>query len=115
MADKLNDVHARAIEGFTLAQEPTVEEREMALRDRRFVAIAGAQYEGSWGEQFINTPRIEIDKTGLGMDKIFRDYQANRITVDFRPVGDASSEETADMLDGIFRADMYRCNGGQAV
>lgn len=115
MSDKLNDVHARAIEGFSLAQEPTVEEREMALRDRRFVAIAGAQYEGSWGEQFINTPRIEIDKTGLGMDKIFRDYQANRITVDFRPVGDASSEETADMLDGIFRADMYRCNGGQAV
>ena len=115
MADKLIDVHARAIEGFSLAQEPTVEEREMALRDRRFVAIAGAQYEGSWGEQFINTPRIEIDKTGLGMDKIFRDYQANRITVDFRPVGDASSEETADMLDGIFRADMYRCNGGQAV
>lgn len=115
MSDKLNDVHARALEGFSLAQEPTVEEREMALRDRRFVAIAGAQYEGSWGEQFINTPRIEIDKTGLGMDKIFRDYQANRITVDFRPVGDASSEETADMLDGIFRADMYRCNGGQAV
>ena len=115
MSDKLDKVHERAMAGFRLAQEPSVEEREMALRDRRFVAIAGAQYEGSWGEQFINTPRIEINKTAMGLDKIFRDYQANRITVDFRPVGDASSEETADLLDGLFRADMYRCNGQQAV
>lgn len=114
MDNKLKAIHAAALQAFDAACEPTVADRGFNLRDRRFVGIAGAQYEDQFGEQFVNTPRIEIDKTSLGLEKIMRDYQANRVTVDYRPVGDASSEETADMLDGLFRADLYRCKGQQA-
>lgn len=91
------------------------EERALSLQDRRFAFIAGAQWEGDWGEQFINVPQVEINKTAAGLDKIVNDYRANRMTVDFRPADGAASEDTADMLDGLFRADAYHSKAQQAL
>lgn len=91
------------------------EERAQSLQDRRFVSIAGAQWEGDWGQQFANSIMVEINKTAHGVEKIVADRRANRITVDFRPVGDSSvDEETAETLNGLFLADVYRSKGQQA-
>jgi hypothetical protein len=91
------------------------EERMLALSDRRFAFIAGAQWEGEWGEQFANVPMVEINKTAAGLDKIVNDYRANRLTVNFRPADDKASEGTADMIDGLFRADAYWSKAQQAL
>lgn len=91
------------------------EERASALQCRRFAFIPGAQWEGSWGEQFANVPMVEIDKAGAGLEKIINDYRANRLTVNFRPTDDKASDETADMLDGLFRADAYWSKAQQAL
>jgi hypothetical protein len=104
-----------SLQQFAAIIDAVQEERAIALQDRRFAFIAGAQWEGSWGEQFANVPMVEINKTAAGLDKIVNDYRANRLTVNFRPTDDKASEETADMLDGLFRADAYWSKAQQAL
>lgn len=104
----------KALREFDAITEAVQEERALALEDRRFAFIAGAQWEGPWGEQFANAPMVEINKTAAGLEKIINDYRANRVTVNFRPADDVADPETADLLDGMFRADAYRSNAGQA-
>lgn len=114
-ADGSEDVHARAIADFESVVEACMEERAMNLQDRRFVSIAGAQWEGLWGEQFANSIMVEVNKTAQGVEKIIADYRANRMIVDFRGVGKGTDEQTAETLDGMFRADFYVSKGQQAT
>lgn len=86
----------------------------MSLEDRRFLSIQGAQWEGDWGQQFENSLRVQINKTQRGHDKIINDYRANRFTVNFRPVDNTAGDDTADLLNGLLYADIYRSKGQQA-
>ena len=113
MADRDNSDLDQALRQFDAITDAVMEERALALEDRRFAFIAGAQWEGSWGEQFANAPMVEINKTAAGLDKIVNDYRANRVTVNFRPADEAADDDTASLLDGMFRADAYRSNASQ--
>lgn len=112
--DKLVKVHERAMRRFDEIAEATREQRAHSLAARRFVSIPGAQWEDEWGEQFANSIKVQVNKVGRGLRKIENDYRENRIVPDFRPEGDKSEQETADMLDGLHRADSYRFKSQQA-
>ena len=112
--DVLAEVHARAMRRFDDIATATQDNREESLTARRFVTIPGAQWDGEWGEQFSNIPKLEIDKVGRGVRKIENDYRENRIIPDFRPDGPKADPETADTLDGLHRADSYRFKSQQA-
>lgn len=91
------------------------EERALSLQDRRFANIAGAQWEGQWGDAFANSIMVEVNKVARGTEKIVDDYRANRVTVNFRPVSDNPVDrETAETLNGLFLADVYESKGQQA-
>lgn len=108
--DKLDEF----LRAFDTAASPQQEIRARALQARRFAFIPGAQWEGEGWEEFSeNMIRVEVNKTRKGLRKIFNDYRQNRVTVDFKPVGD-QDEETAETLDGRFRMDVYRSQGGLA-
>jgi hypothetical protein len=107
-------LHERAIRQFDDITMATQEERALALSDRRFVSIAGAQWEGDWQLQFENSIMVEVNKTAQGVEKIIADYRANRVTVNFRGIDKGADEQTADTLDGMFRADVYASKGQQA-
>jgi hypothetical protein len=105
---------SRFLRAFDSAATPQQEIRARALQARRFAFVPGAQWEGTGWEEFSeNMIRVEVNKTRKGLRKIFNDYRANRVTVDFRPVGDAD-DDTAETLDGRFRADAYRSQAGLA-
>lgn len=106
--------HDKALRRFDVIAEATQEERALALQDRRFAFIAGAQWEDEWADQFENSIMVEINKTAAGLEKIINDYRENRVTVNFRAADGKASEDTADMLDGLFRADAYRSKAQQA-
>lgn len=112
--DKLREVHKRALTRFDACANATQENRADSLAARRFVIIPGAQWEGPWGEQFDNSIKMEVDKVGRGVDKIETAYRENRIIPDFRPDGPKADQDTADMLDGLHRADSYRFKSQQA-
>lgn len=106
--------HDKTLRRFDVIAEATQEERALALQDRRFAFIAGAQWEDEWADQFENSIMVEINKTAAGLEKIINDYRENRVTVNFRAADGKASEDTADMLDGLFRADAYRSKAQQA-
>ncbi len=105
----------RARSRFDEVASATQDERMMALEDRRFVFIQGAQWEGDWGDQFENGLRVQINKVQRGHDKIINDYRANRFMVEFRPEGASANDDTASLLNKLMWADMYRSKGHQAL
>lgn len=109
----LEAVHKRALDRFDSVAVPQQEMRAQSLEDRRFVTIPGAMWEGEWGELFENAPRPEIDKITQSLEKIETDYRENRLAVDFVPAGDADPE-TADTIDGMYRADATHFKAQQA-
>jgi hypothetical protein len=111
---KLREVHARALRRFEECASATREQREKSLEARRFVSIPGAQWEGPWGDQFEQSIKVEVNKVARALRKIETDYRANRVIPDFRPDGKEADQSTADMLDGLHRADSYRFKSQQA-
>ncbi len=109
----------RALRGFDATNVVYQPDRAEMLQDRRFAFIPGATWEsqdGGWNDQFANSIRVEMNKAHKGYQKVWDDYTSNRMTVDFRAVvGTGADEDTAELLDGLFRADMYRSKGQQAL
>ena len=110
---RLKDKHHLAMTRFDSVAVPQAPLRAQSLEARRFVTIPGAMYEGAFGEQFENAPRLEMDEVTPGLEKIETDYRENRLTVDFIPAG-GQDKETADTLDGMYRADSYHFNAQAA-
>jgi hypothetical protein len=109
------DVLERSLTRFNEISSATRDERQLSLEDRRFLFIQGAQWEGLWGEQFENSIRVQINKVQRGHDKIINDYRANRFMVEYRPVGNDNDDDTAELLNGLMFADMYRSKGQQGL
>ena len=98
------DVHQRALVNFDLAYSPVQYERRQCLEDRRFYSIAGAQWEGSLGQQFENRPKFEVNKVALAVIRIFNDYRNNRFGVKFFSKDGKEKDALADTCAALFRA-----------
>ncbi len=105
---------SKALSGFRATADVSRQERELSLQDRRFAVVAGAQYEGALGDQFKNKPKLEVNKIGQALISLKGEYRKNRISVDFVPKMGGEQDQTADMLDGLFRADEQDSGGQEA-
>ena len=116
-SERLAEVHRRAMERFDAIWANAQQERQRCLSDRRFATIPGAMWEGQYAygdpdAQDAGIPRMEIPKVHKSLIRIFSEYRNNRVTVDFRPRGNASDTGSADNLDGLYRADENDTRGG---
>ena len=102
---RLTEIHAQALTEFSTIQSALRSERLQCLQDRRFYSIAGAQWEGNLAEVYANKPKFEVNKIHLSVIRIINEYRNNRITVDFISKDGDTEKKTADMLDGLYRAD----------
>ena len=112
--DRLADIHSEALREFDAIQAAVREERLQCLEDRRFYALAGAQWEGPLGRQFENKPRFEFNKVNLAVIRVVNEYRNNRVTVDFTPKDGATNDKLADACDGLYRADEKACTAEEA-
>lgn len=112
--EALEAIHKEALEGFAAAYDPSQEERQSALQDRRFAMVAGAQYEGQLAKTFENKPKFECNKINVALLDLKGEYRKNRITVDFVPKDGDESDDLADLLDGLYRADEVDSGGQEA-
>lgn len=103
-SQNLINIHAEALSLFDTVQKAVRNERKQCLEDRRFYSIAGAQWEGSLGEQFENRLKLEVNKVHLAVIKIINEYRNNRITVDFVSKDGSDNSKLADVCDGLYRA-----------
>jgi hypothetical protein len=101
----LNEIHIDALVKYGNIQSALRDERMQCLQDRRFVNIAGAQWEGPLSEQFENKPKLEVNKTAKSVDGIIREYRNNRMDVKFISKDGATDDELADTCAKLYRAD----------
>jgi hypothetical protein len=90
---------------FDEIESASHDDRMFSLQDRRFYSIAGAQWEGSFADQFENRPRLEVNKVHKGVLRIINEYRNNRISVEFIPKDGSESDDLAEACNGLYRAD----------
>lgn len=107
------DVVVRARERFSRTAQPLLLERRQAIEDRRFVFIAGRQWDGSLLNQFDNKPRPEINKIAMGLKRIKAEYAQNEMSVEFRSKAvHYDKDESGELLSSLLRSD-ERFSGAQ--
>lgn len=106
-------IHQQALASFDRVQMAVRDERYQCLSDRRFVDIAGAMWEGPYGLQFDNRPRLEVNKIALGVERIINEYRNNRITVYFDPAN-GTNDKVSDVIEGLYRADEFDSQAKEA-
>lgn len=105
---------------FDRAYTPQQDVREKCIEATRFARVPGGQWEGATAagtkldDQFEKYPKFEINKVATELNRIIAEYRNNRITVKFRPGDRDASEELANKLNGLFRADYEETDGGEA-
>lgn len=105
---------------FDRAYSPQQDVREKCIEATRFARVPGGQWEGATAagsklnDQFERYPKFEINKVATELNRIIAEYRNNRITVKFRPGDKEASEELANKLNGLFRADYEETDGGEA-
>lgn len=120
MAETLEKKHERVMLRFDRAYTPQQDVREKCIEATRFARIPGGQWEGATAagtkldDQFEKYPKFEINKVATELNRIIAEYRNNRITVKFRPGDREASEELANKLNGLFRADYEETDGGEA-
>jgi len=104
-AAAMSDVLDRSLREFTRIQAASRDERRQCIEDRRFVSIAGAQWEGLLSLQFENKPKLEVNKIALALIRIINEYRNNKISVNFIPKDGAPKGTLSDICNGLYRAD----------
>ena len=104
-AEKLKALHDEALRQFDEIYSVVQDQRQQCLEDRRFAGISGAQWEGNWGDQFQNKPRIEVNRVAPAVMRIINEYRNQRIDVDFLDRDGEDREDLADTCDMLYRAD----------
>jgi hypothetical protein len=107
-------VHELALRRFNEISSATNDDRLQSRTDRRFVDIAGAQWEGPLGQQFANKPRFEVNKILGAINRLEAEHRNNRHSVDYMPADGSASDAFADALDSLFRSDEQDSNADEA-
>ena len=109
--DKLEAAKKKISEAFDLAEDI----RDAANEDIRFCNVEGGMWEG-WLEQThgydTNRAKLEFDITTDFVNRYVGEWTLNRANVLFTPDDDATTDDDADRLSGIYRAD-FKDNDGQ--
>ncbi|EMP6219950.1 portal protein [Providencia rettgeri] len=120
MAETLQQRHERIMLRFDRAHSPQEDVRAKCVEATRFARVPGGQWEGATSagtklnKHFEKYPKFEINKVASELNRIISEYRNNRITVKFRPGDKEASEDLADKLNGLFRADYEETDGGEA-
>ncbi|MFS1564186.1 MAG: portal protein [Candidatus Arsenophonus phytopathogenicus] len=120
MAETLHKRHEQIMLRFDRAHSSQEEVRSKCIEATRFARVPGGQWEGATvagsevKKYFAKYPKFEINKISNELNRIISEYRNNRITVKFRPGDKEASEELANKLNGLFRADYEETDGGEA-
>lgn len=93
----------------------TAEQRDKSNEELRFVTVAGGQWEGWLTDDFADRAKLEFDQVSEYYWRTYGQWTENRVSVNYAPDDDASTDEDAELLDGLFRRDLRRNNGQAAI
>ena len=91
------------------------EQRDMANDDMRFISVTGGMWEGFNEEQFTDRTKLEFDLISTYVYTFLGEWSLNRTGVEYKPSDRATSDNDAELLNGIYRADFRENHGKLAV
>ncbi len=107
--EHLHDIKEKFLDDWSA----TSDVRDQANEEFRFVKVPGGQWEGWLESAYENRARLQIDHTSDYVARTKAQYLNGRRMPNFQPSDDATSDDDAELLDGLIRRDMQR-NGGQS-
>lgn len=101
---------------LSLDADAMSDQRDAANEDMRFVAVDGGQWEGFLESAYTNNRvKAEFDIVSGYKNRALAEWNQNRVGVEYKPDDDATSDDDAELLTGMYRADFRDGDGKQAV
>lgn len=116
-ASEPSDLDLRLIQykkDLELDADLTEEQREEANDDMVFVHRPGGMWENFFDDSLpTSTERIKMqfDLTSEPRDKFIGNWNQNRVNVEFKPDDSDTSDDDANLINGIFRTDYRQFSG----
>jgi len=91
------------------------DQRDKANADMRFIYATGGMWEDFLGNEFDNRTKLEFDQVSDFVNRFLGEWNQNRVGVEYQPEDAKTSDEDAELLNGIYRADFRDESGKLAV
>ena len=91
------------------------EQRDKANEDMRFVHVDGGMWEGFFENDSEDRARLEFDIVSDYIQRFIGEWNQNRIGVEYKPADSATTDDDAELLNGIYRADFNHNSGKLAT
>ena len=93
----------------------TSEQRYQANRDMRFVNVPGGQWEDFFHDEFSDRTKLELDLVSQPLYRFVGEWNQNRLGVEFKPDDNNTSDDDAELVNGVYRADFRQFSGKIAI
>lgn len=112
MADKIDQIN----DWINLDYNATVDQRDQADEDIRFVDVPGGQWEDLFPQFFDNDnrPKMEFNKVHQSVYRAIGEWVTARFRPSFKPEAKTANEKEAQLLNGLYRKDERRSGGFEA-
>ena len=90
----------------------TDEQRDQANEDMRFIHVTGGMWEGFLTNDFTaDRVKMEFDIVSNFLQRFLGKWSLNRVAVEYKPDDSKTSDDDAELLNGIYRADFRNFSG----
>ncbi len=109
MADLISEIQ----DAINIDYNATIDQRDQADEDIRFVDVPGGMWEDLFPEFFQNDdrPRMEFNKVHQAVYRAIGEWVTNRFRPSYKPENMSASERDAELLNGLYRKDERRSGG----
>ena len=91
------------------------EQRDKSNEEMRFQVVPGGQWEGFLEAAYADRAKLELDQVSDYVYRTYGNWTQNRIGVRYTPDDGITSDDDAELLNGLYRRDFRRSQGEQAV
>ncbi len=91
------------------------EQADKANEDMRFVNVSGGMWEDFLEDDFSDRTKLEFDLVSNYINRFIGQWNQNRVGVEYKPDDSLTSDEDAELLNGIYRADFRQHSGKMSV
>lgn len=87
------------------------DQRDKANEDLRFIHVSGGMWEGFLEDAFNDRTKLEFDIISNYINRFIGQWNLNRVGVEYKPDDSKTSDDDAELLNGIYRADFRQFSG----
>ena len=110
-----DELLSKSLEDIGSDADLMLDQRDKANEDMRFVNVTGGMWEDFLENEFDGRAKMEFDLVSNFLFRFMGEWNQNRQGVEYRPDDDITSDEDAELLNGIYRADFRDGSGKMAL